>query len=590
MADQPVDHNKLIRPDHFTEDEPETFMKFYLPPGNGNEEDEDEDWDDDDPADELEEEEPDTTQHTEGDAPCAPFRVEQLSEEHEGLESVAGRHQGIGSTGPLKVKAYRAGKLEDHHGRGIFFGHSHESVHGYSTPEHPVQEHSLHVHNALHAPGHDELHKHLYKGKSFWTAIDHEDHKLMQKPGAGEGTLHQAQRRVEARMAAKVHSMGHDAILYTKPSYLKAGKKPGPELALIGHSANKLASQHSEMQFAEEPTHIKQLREFIQKGTSTKILETIKKIKALKSAGSVGIQTMAGLIEKEIRALQPLLAKDLAVGMYGAAIHGVKEAVQELPEQATQQTTQEALPASGAASPDIELVLPENVVLPALDDALDVLRASPAAAGVDYKQTAEMVRQGAFAITADLTDNAVGQVRDILADSLRDGTILPDFIDQVAEKLGTGTLADHHVENIFRTNTMAAFSAGQARAITNPLVSDHFPYALYSATRDARVREEHMALEKLGLNGTAIYRVDDPTFQKFRPPWDYQCRCGWTPQTVEQAARKGVKEAQDWMDRAKKMAIDKGGSFYQYLNAVAPTVPEHVKPPEFEPPPEFKRL
>ena len=49
-----------------------------------------------------------------------------------------------------------------------------------------------------------------------------------------------------------------------------------------------------------------------------------------------------------------------------------------------------------------------------------------------------------------------------------------------------------------------------------------------------------------GLNGTSVYRRDDPMWDLFTPPWGYQCRCGVNLLTVEAAARKGVVEARRW--------------------------------------------
>jgi hypothetical protein len=61
-------------------------------------------------------------------------------------------------------------------------------------------------------------------------------------------------------------------------------------------------------------------------------------------------------------------------------------------------------------------------------------------------------------------------------------------------------------------------------------------------------RHQHKELEKLGLNGTAVYRRDDPFWDLFTPPWDYQCRCGVRMLTIAQAAGLGVKEAIEWLD------------------------------------------
>jgi uncharacterized protein with gpF-like domain len=116
-----------------------------------------------------------------------------------------------------------------------------------------------------------------------------------------------------------------------------------------------------------------------------------------------------------------------------------------------------------------------------------------------------------------------------------------------------------------------------------------FRIVAYYATTDSRVRKNHLALEKLGLDGTNIYRADDPTWQRFRPPWDFQCRCSWVPITVEQAARRGVTEAKEWLARAAAMAMELGGSASQYYERTAPASPAWVNPPNFNPSPEFSR-
>jgi uncharacterized protein with gpF-like domain len=43
----------------------------------------------------------------------------------------------------------------------------------------------------------------------------------------------------------------------------------------------------------------------------------------------------------------------------------------------------------------------------------------------------------------------------------------------------------------------------------------------YYATHDARVRDDHLAMETLGLDGTNIYRADDPIWREYLPPWDF---------------------------------------------------------------------
>jgi hypothetical protein len=124
---------------------------------------------------------------------------------------------------------------------------------------------------------------------------------------------------------------------------------------------------------------------------------------------------------------------------------------------------------------------------------------------------------------------------------------LRGFREALAAKIDTSKIGPAHIENIFRTQTQSAFAVGQAELADNPIVRELFPYARYDATHDARTRPDHLALEKLGISGTNIYRADDPMWQYFTPPWGFSCRCTRTIITIATAARLGVVEAQEWL-------------------------------------------
>lgn len=295
-------------------------------------------------------------------------------------------------------------------------------------------------------------------------------------------------------------------------------------------------------------------------------------------------------IVAELRQMLPLLGADLSAAMYGAHLGGYAGVIGE------------ASALSGVAPPItppppadlVGLLFPEGpppgVRLPALADAIDTIRKSPLAAGADFRQTAELVRQGAFAVTGDLTEQAVDDLRQTLARTLEKGGTVDDFTAEVRNRFEDGgPLSKSHLETIFRTQTAAAQSNGQDAAIKQPMVADAFPYRAYYATTDARVRETHIALEKGGLDGTNIYRADDPTWKKFRPPWEFNCRCAWSPVSVEQAARRGVTEARDWWNRAQAMAKELDGDAYEMLPRTVPFQVAHVPQPPFAPPAEFER-
>lgn len=341
----------------------------------------------------------------------------------------------------------------------------------------------------------------------------------------------------------------------------------------------------------DESEALKKLREFIQKGTSAKIKTALEQIRALKRT-ALDPQSLSGQIQREVLELRPLILADLTAGMWAGTINGMAETVEALPPAVVEAATPTATPTAPPTVAEVvgEGASTEHIVLPALEDSLATLAKSPAMAGANYQQTAELVRQGAFAITANITDHAVEEVKTAVADAMREGQGLAEFVDNVADKLGEGVLSESHLENVYRTNILAAKSAAQERALAHPIVGDAFPYVVYFSTQDGRRRAEHKYMEEHGLDGTNYYRADDPVFKMFRPPWDYQCRCRWYPQTVEQAARAGVKEAQEWLERAKKMAEERKGTFYEYLSATQPLQLAFVTPPPFLPPPTFQRI
>lgn len=156
-----------------------------------------------------------------------------------------------------------------------------------------------------------------------------------------------------------------------------------------------------------------------------------------------------------------------------------------------------------------------------------------------------LAKSQAFTVAFQESEKIIGQYRKALHDTIRLGASLDEFRDQVSK---FNTLTPSHLETVYRTNIQAAFRDGRESVLRNPIVSDVFPYQQYIATRDARVRHEHLWLESLGLNGTSIYRRDDPIWNYFTPPWDYNCRCGVRLLTLRAAARAGVREAQLWLE------------------------------------------
>jgi hypothetical protein len=185
-------------------------------------------------------------------------------------------------------------------------------------------------------------------------------------------------------------------------------------------------------------------------------------------------------------------------------------------------------------------------------------------------------RDEAFTVAGIEAETTLGKIRDALSETIATGASKPEFLRRVEESVGEGTfLGDAHAETVFRTNVQTAYSRGMDEILNHPVITDEFPYEQILPILDNRVRPWHARLSKYGLNGTGIYRRDDPIYQQFfKPPSDYNCRCARNPLTLEQAAAKGVLEAKKWLETGEP-----------------PDKPEWVKlPPWWEQSDSFARL
>ena len=258
------------------------------------------------------------------------------------------------------------------------------------------------------------------------------------------------------------------------------------------------------------------------------------------------------------------------------------EAIYNLPPEqqafATRGLALEAItPPPGApppfTPPAIPAGAPDRIVYPVIDEAVKELGTKRVVTRPEFDRLDDAARAKAFTVANVSAGETLEKIRDTLAEQIEKGVDREEWRDKVLDAVGEGTfLSERHLETVFRTNVQGAFSDGQKRVLDHPFVASGFPYSEYNAIHDDRVRDEHLALETLGIQGTNIYRNDDPVFITFRPPWDYNDRCNWNPISVKQAAAAGIKEAQEWL-----------------RTGVEPTDKAFVPFPSFRPPATFQR-
>lgn len=248
---------------------------------------------------------------------------------------------------------------------------------------------------------------------------------------------------------------------------------------------------------------------------------------------------------------EPLLAENLLNTDLAAWLAGMERVVDKTPFW----TLEELARDMGGGRPPPRFAFPlafddgEPIIrFPMLEKAAERLAEKRIVSPAEFSRLTASERARAFTAAGDMSRDALQTVRDALAENVAEGTSLRIFREMMEERLDGSFLGPAHLETVYRTNVQASFHDGHDYLAANPIVAEVFPYQAYIPIHDGRVRDEHLALETLGLDGTNVYRRDDPFWDLFTPPWDFNCRCGINLLTIKQAARKGVREAQRWLE------------------------------------------
>lgn len=193
-----------------------------------------------------------------------------------------------------------------------------------------------------------------------------------------------------------------------------------------------------------------------------------------------------------------------------------------------------------------------GVLLPLIEEAARDLQSRRLLSYREARALDEQGRQGALRVAGLLTQQARGKLQDLLVEAVREGQTLREFRVRVEDEMGTGTFLDPaHAETTFRDAVQAGYSAGMDSLLSQPIVGDLFPWEENLPIRDSRLSDLCAVVSRSGIQGTGIYRRDDPTWQRLKPPRHPRCRCGRNPLTVAMAARAGIREAEKWLETGK---------------------------------------
>lgn len=192
--------------------------------------------------------------------------------------------------------------------------------------------------------------------------------------------------------------------------------------------------------------------------------------------------------------------------------------------------------------------------LPLVDEAVEDLRERNLVTRDQFDLLSDAAKQRAFTVAGQATQEGVKHVYDAVVDAVQTGAMYPEFKDRVDDALETSTLGPGHTENVLRTNLAVAFNNGLDKMASHPIVAAQFPYVENLPIRDSRLTELCRVISESGIQGTAIYRRDDPVWRHFRTPRHWQDRCGTRLLSIEDAARRGIEEAKIWLETGQPPA------------------------------------
>lgn len=249
---------------------------------------------------------------------------------------------------------------------------------------------------------------------------------------------------------------------------------------------------------------------------------------------------------------EPLSAQMMTDAEIASWVAGLDSTFRILPDSAVAAlegfvTTSATPPTAGAITEILGGGAEPVLRFPVIENAAQDLLSRGIVTRADFDLMTREARANAFTVAFLDSEDTISTIRDVLAETVTEGASLGGFRDRLDEAIGGSRLGPAHLETVYRTNIQTAFHRGVNEMADNFIVDEVFPYQEYLSIRDGRVREEHLALGSLGLNGTGVYRRDDPMWELFTPPWSFNCRCGINLLTIDAAARKGVVEAQIWL-------------------------------------------
>jgi SPP1 gp7 family putative phage head morphogenesis protein len=154
-----------------------------------------------------------------------------------------------------------------------------------------------------------------------------------------------------------------------------------------------------------------------------------------------------------------------------------------------------------------------------------------------FERLAASAKRKAFTVAHLARKDMLATAHDELAKAITAGADLREFSKALGDRFdaaGWTRLNASHVETVFRTNVMGAYSDGRRAQMTQPAVMAARPYWQILGVKDSRTRDPHR--DAIGK----VLPAGDPFFDRAGPPFGFNCRCRTVSRSAKDLARLGL--------------------------------------------------
>lgn len=146
--------------------------------------------------------------------------------------------------------------------------------------------------------------------------------------------------------------------------------------------------------------------------------------------------------------------------------------------------------------------------------------------------------RGVIAFAKAAEESVTERAQALIAQALREG--IPErevgrslAFDANRVQAETADWTESYARMAFRTNLGDAVAKGRMETCRDPDIMLAVPAFRFSAVGDGDTRDNHAAADGM------ILAVDDPRWERLRPPWGYNCRCDLHEMTRPELRRMG---------------------------------------------------